>query len=427
MKKVIRKLEQKEIKLFTEIVSTAYPGIKLTTKQEKDSFIKRIGKILKESKNVQCFGIFDDKELIGGALYYKFRMNNRGEIIDMAGIGLVAISLLHKKEHAAKDLLSHFLNQFKDKKFRIASLYAFNPEFYKNMGFCFGTRFYRYQIKPASFTDYSMKSHLRYATFEDVRKIHECYEEFHRNNHGTCSKHKKSFEASFKSGEIKYLVYEENAKIKAYMIFSQKDISKENFLRQVLEIQRLIINEPRAYKEFSTFLHSQKDQVDRIIIDSHDFDFIHLLNDPRDASENILPVVAHQFATDNTAMMYRILEPKMFIEDILKIKKPEGRFDFTLKIKDTFIKKNNISLNIHISKNKSVVSMGKLSDFVIGIDILNLASWLMGVIDLRKLYSYGLIELDSKEKRKTKEIESMLADIQKTIGFDIHPICLTPF
>ncbi|MGE3062190.1 MAG: hypothetical protein AB7T10_00940 [bacterium] len=35
MKRVIRELELKEIKTFTEIVSTAYPGIKLTSQGEK--------------------------------------------------------------------------------------------------------------------------------------------------------------------------------------------------------------------------------------------------------------------------------------------------------------------------------------------------------------------------------------------------------
>jgi len=427
MKRTIRELKPGEMCLFAEIVRTAYPGIKLSTQKERDGFVKRILKILKESKNVQCFGIFNDKELIGGALYYKFRMNNRGDIIDMAGIGLVAISLLHKKEHAAKDLLMHFLNYFKGRKFQIASLYAFNPEFYRKMGFCFGTRFYRYQVKPSSFADYSKKSHLRYATVEDTGKIHECYEEFHRNNHGTCSKQKKSFEASFKSGEIKYIVFEENAKIKAYMIFAQKETNKENFLRQVLEIQRLIVNDSRAYKEFSTFLHSQKDQVDRIIIDSHDFDFIHLLNDPRDGSENILPVVAHQFATDNTAMMYRILDARGFIEKIAEKSKTNKDFAFTLKIKDTFVSDEQISMNIISYKNSVKVSDGKNLPLIIEIDILNFASWLMGVIGLRKLYSYGLIDVKASGGFSKTDIDLSLSDIQTVLGYHEQPVCLTPF
>lgn len=427
MKRVIRELESKEIKTFTDIVSTAYPGIKLTSQKEKDSFIKRIKKILKENPNVQCFGIFNDKELIGGALYYKFKMNNRGEFIDMAGIGLVAISLLHKKEHAAKDLLSHFLNYYKDKKYQIASLYAFNPEFYKNMGFCFGTRFYRYQIKPVSFTDYSMKDHIRYAAVEDAQEIFDCYNEFYRKRHGLFLRQKKAFEDSLKSGAVKYLVYEENGKILGYMAFGQKETNKDNFLRQVLEIHVMIVNKRSAYKEFSTFLHSQKDQVDRIIIDTYDFDFIHLLKDPRDTSEIVLPFVAHQFATDNTAMMYRILDPKSFIEGILKGRVSESNLDFTLKIKDTFIRENNISLNILVGRKKAVVSTGKERELVIEIDIVNLASWLMGVIDLRKLYSYGLTDVNSNVKLKAKEMEDILGEIQKTVGYDTHPICLTPF
>ncbi|MGE3062189.1 MAG: hypothetical protein AB7T10_00935 [bacterium] len=88
---------------------------------------------------------------------------------------------------------------------------------------------------------------------------------------------------------------------------------------------------------------------------------------------------------------------------------------------------NRVSLNIISSKNSVKVSEGKPLPICIEIDIPNLACWLMGVIDLRKLYSIGLIEIKTSERLSRKEVDSILTDIQISFGYHSYPICLTPF
>ncbi|MDD3804594.1 MAG: GNAT family N-acetyltransferase [bacterium] len=425
-KRIVRELKSGEYGEFVDIVSLAYPGMKLSAKKDKENLEKRLKKSVKESEgDVSAVGIFEGEELLGGALYYKFKMNNRKEIIPMAGIGLVAVSLLKKKEHVAKDLLQHFLEYFRGKNYEIASLYAFSPEFYKKMGFCFGTRFFCFKGKPSSFTDYKVKSHLRYAVLKNADKLHRCYDEFARKNHGMFLKKKKSFEKSLKEGAVKYLVYEDGGRIKGYMAFGLKNTWKENFLREQMDVHIMIADEADVIREFSTFLHTQKDQIDRIEVDAYDPDFIHLLSDPRDGSENLRPLVAHQVATDNTAMMYRIINSERFIKRIVMRRGRSNCPSFKLKITDNFLPDN--SREIYVLPDKAIISDKGNADITIKIDVMNLSAFLTGVIKLQKLHSYGLIEVLKSGHKRNTDHSLPLEEIDNYLGYSAYPICLTPF
>ena len=425
-KRIVRELKSGEYGEFVDIVSLAYPGMKLSAKKDKENLEKRLKLSVKESEgDVSAVGIFEGEELLGGALYYKFKMNNRKEIVPMAGIGLVAVSLLKKKEHVAKDLLQHFLEYFKGKNYEIASLYAFSPEFYKKMGFCFGTRFFCFKGKPSSFTNYKVKSHLRYAVLKDADKLHKCYDLFARKNHGMFLRKKKNFEKSLKEGAVKYLVYEDGGRIKGYMAFGLKNTWKENFLREQMDVHIMIADEADVIREFSTFLHTQKDQIDRIEVDAYDPDFIHLLSDPRDGSENLRPLVAHQVATDNTAMMYRILDAKKFIERIVKSRGKSDCPPFKLKITDNFISDNSREINVF--PDKAIISDKGNANIIIKVDIMNLSAFLTGVMKLQKLHSYGLIEVSIADHKKNSVDSLFLKKIDNYLGHNEYPICLTPF
>lgn len=425
-KRLVRELKSGEYGEFVDIVSLAYPGMKLTTEKDRANLEKRLKKSVRESEgDVSAVGIFEGKELLGGAVYYRFKMNNRQEIVPMAGIGLVAVSLLKKKEHVARDLLRHFLEYFRGKDYEIASLYAFSPEFYKKMGFCFGTRFFCFKGKPSSFTDYKVKSHLRYAVLKDADKLHRCYDGFARKNHGMFLRKKKNFEKSLKDGAVKYLVYEDGGRIKGYMAFALKNTWKENFLREQMDVHVMIADEADVIREFSTFLNTQKDQIDRIEVDAYDPDFIHLLSDPRDGSENLRPLVAHQVATDNTAMMYRILDAEKFIKRMVKGRGKSECQPFKLKVTDNFISDNN--RDITVFPNKAAISDKGNADITIKIDIMNLAAFLTGVMKLQKLHSYGLIEVSTSGSKRSSGGSNPLKEIDDYLGYSVYPICLTPF
>jgi len=63
-------------------------------------------------------------------ILYDFSMNVHNHLMLAGGIGLVVVSLLHKKEKVAREMLRFFLHYYRDRQVSLVTLYPFRPDFY---------------------------------------------------------------------------------------------------------------------------------------------------------------------------------------------------------------------------------------------------------------------------------------------------------
>src|SRR5262249_3335709 len=152
---------------------------------------------------------------IGGMRLLDFHANILGQRLAVGGVGGVAVDLLHKKEHVAKHLIEYFLEHYHQRKTALTMLYPFRPDFYKQMGFGYGTKLCQYRVPPAAFPRAS-KAHLRALTHADAADLHACYSREVERTHGMCERALLAFERMFDNQALCAIGYAEEGKLRGY-------------------------------------------------------------------------------------------------------------------------------------------------------------------------------------------------------------------
>src|SRR4051794_34061950 len=101
---VLRQLNEQELEQYIEILGTAYPVMRLSTPESKESMKKRMLDFEKDTR-LHHFGLFRQDKLVGGMRFFDFTMNLHSVKIKAGGVGSVAVSFLHKKQKVAFNLI----------------------------------------------------------------------------------------------------------------------------------------------------------------------------------------------------------------------------------------------------------------------------------------------------------------------------------
>ncbi|WP_170829631.1 GNAT family N-acetyltransferase [Terribacillus halophilus] len=56
------------------------------------------------------YGVFEDEEILAGMRVFDFEMKYSSTPINIGGVGMLAVDMLHKKEKNAYNLLQYFFN-----------------------------------------------------------------------------------------------------------------------------------------------------------------------------------------------------------------------------------------------------------------------------------------------------------------------------
>jgi len=158
----IRKLNEENIDEYTEIAFNAYPSFKDFTKEAMDTYKREAVDILKNDEVVTFYGMFENEKLIGVMRLFDFEMNCFGKIIPVSGIGFLGVHLMHKKKKVARDMLEFYEKYYKKKNVSFGLLLPFRPDFYKKMGYGFGTKMNQYRLSTERLPEYRKESDIRY-------------------------------------------------------------------------------------------------------------------------------------------------------------------------------------------------------------------------------------------------------------------------
>lgn len=389
-----RKLEESEIKDFIRIGGLAYPHMNIHTPEDLQKHTDRYIKLQKEDPEVNLIGAFREDTLVGGMALHDFFMNFQGIELKAGGVAFVAVDLTHKKERVAKNIISHFIDTYRQQKVAMALLYPFRPDFYKQMGFGFGTKMNHYRIKPENLPKTEKKG-ISYLTEQDKEGLIDCYNRFAAKTHGMIKRTNIEISNMFAPGKHT-IVYKSGERIEGYAAFFFKKVSESNPLRNDILIRELVYHDLEAFRQLMNFFHTQLDQINRIIINTQDEYFHYLLKDPRDESDNNVAPVYHQSNLQGVGLMYRVIHTEELFRQLSQHNFNNQNIKLKLSIEDSFVPENSKPVYVDFVHGRAVLSEEKTFDAEISMDISDFSAMLMGCVEFKALLRLGLAQI-SKE------------------------------
>lgn len=415
----IRKLEsEQEFIQFADIAGNAYPGFKIQTQEEKKTFIENAMKAQRDNPYVKFYGVFEDEGLYGGMRYHDFKMKFLSAKIKVGGVGLVAVHLLHKKEKIAKEIITEFINHYRNEGASMVMLYPFRPDFYKKMGFGFGTSMNQYKVKPCNLPKGNSKSNISFIKIEEANKLLECYTRVYEKTNGLIEKYERDFILIFKNPRLKVVAFKKENEVQGYMSFEFKSGSDKSSMINDIIVNDLVFENSEALSEMMTFLNSQSDQIRYVVFNLQDEDFRFLLDDPRNDADNLFAPVYHECSIQGTGIMYRVVNIRSLIDNLKDHNFNNETLRLKITIRDSFIKDNDGSYILDFINGAVKVTSEQEYDAEISLDIADFSSLITCAVSFKSLYKYGRVTISKNE---------YLDKINRIFSTASKPVCMTVF
>jgi len=401
---------------FVDIFCEAYPGLEPASAADRVRLKERMLSLCDEEPTVTYYGLFRHGRLLGGMRFHDFTMNLLHTRVEAGGVGQVAVALLHKKEHVAKEMMSFFLRHYRESGAPIVLLYPFRPDFYKKMGFGYGTKMNQYRIKPSALPKGPSKMHLRYLGEDDRQALLDCYTRVVDRTHGMIDKSDYELTRLTTNARYRIVGYEEDGRVLGYLAFLFE--RGEDFIRNDIHVRELVYETPEALSELLTFLHTQADQIRTVILETQDEFFHHLLLDPRNDSASLIPSVFHESNIQGVGIMVRVVDvPGLF--------RRLGERDFggqtcrlKLTIEDSFFPENAGSMCLTLEGGRLLSLDDGDCDVEVRLGVSEFSSLLMGAVDFQSLYRYGLAGISDP---------GYVHVVDRVFAVKDKPVCTTAF
>jgi predicted acetyltransferase len=412
----IRVLSAPHFDKLAHILATAYPGFKILAAADRERFQERVRQLHEEDPTATFYGLFREGELLGTMCLYDFVMNFLGVHMPAGGIGQLAVDLMHKKEHAAKELMLYALRHFRSRQMPIVILYPFRPDFYRRMNFGYGPKMSQYRVKPAAFAKDSSKAHIRYLGSDDRQAIVDCYQRFARQTHGMIDKTEREMRNLFANEQKQVVGYEWQGAIRGYLVYTFEH--GDTFLTNDLHIHEWIYETPEALSELMAFLRSQADQIRDVVVETHDEGFHHLFDDPRNGTGNLIPSVYHETNTQGVGLMYRLVDVAGIFDQLAQHDFGGQTCTLKLMVEDSFLPENAGSTLLRFDGGRMQRQAQGSADLEVRLAIEDLSSLLAGTVTIRALYNYGLAEISDP---------SHVERLSRLFAVEQQPACSTSF
>ncbi len=364
--------------------------------------------------------MYEGRKLKGGIKLYDYDMTLFGKLVPTGGGGALAVSLLHKKEHIARDLVRFFFEYYRKKESPLAILWPFRPDFYRRMGCGLGAKSYVYKVRPSDLPKHGDRSKVRFLSRNDLRDMLDCYNRYAATTNGMVQDIPPGREALFDFfAKAKHIGYYHGKTLKGFAVFQFEPGKADHFLDNDITVTELVYETPESLAGLLAFFHSQFDQIAHITFRTADDSFHHLFADPRHDAHRVFPPVYHETNMSGVGIMYRVLNCRRLFE-VMNTRNFGGQtLRLKLTIRDSFLPHNQGTLVIHFD-NGAVEMKGQRAkyDVELAMDVAELSSLIMGVLPLKSLWTYGQAEISDPKYIDT---------LNRLFTTDHKPVCTTPF
>lgn len=412
----IRILSAQDFDALSHIATTAYPGFKIVTPEDRERFRDRMLQLHQEDPTANFHGLFRQGRLLGTMCLYDFAMHFLGTSVPTGGVGQIAVDLTHKKEHVAKEMMLFFLREYRRRGAPLVTLYPFRPDFYVKMGVGYGSKISQYRIKPAALPQGPSKASVRYLGPDDKQAIVDCYQRVATRTHGMMHKTDREMRSLFARPQNQIVGVETDGRLSGYLVYTFEQ--GHHFITNDLHIQEWIYETPQALADLLTFLHSQADQIRDVIIDTQDEDFHHLPADPRNGSDRLIPSVYHETNSQGVGLMIRVVDVPGIFQQLAERDFGGQSCTLNLVIQDSFLSENQGATLLQFDRGRVRLGVQASPDVELNLSIGDFSSLLFGTVQLTSLIRYG---------RATLSDERYVSVLSRIFAVEQKPVCLTHF
>lgn len=399
---IIKKMPLDEMSSFTDL-SNAAGTIDYDT-EYIHSETNHFRDIVDGCEEINFYGAVLDGKVVGQTSIGIFKMNLRSATVKLSGIGMVTTDMLHKKERICKTMMEHFIDESLHNGANIHFLSPFRPDFYKKMGFGYGSTLYQYRFPTISIPDIGKKSELSYFTKNDVQAFLNCYNRFYQMHHGSISRIEYFITNQLGGGKRIVVRRLQNGEISGALVFTRS----ENW--DNMKVKEMIYDDTETLYAFCSFLRSQADESASVIVNTPDEYLYYLLNE---GTYGLSQMEICKCSVDN---MFRISNVAGLFKELEEVNFNDQNIILCINLLDSFLPSNQKKTIIQFEKGYPHVIDDKsiTPSLEITMDVSNFSSLMVGAIDVNALCRMGLITLSDPGK---------LNVLEKLFALSLKPLC----
>jgi predicted N-acetyltransferase YhbS len=380
--------------VMARLMADAYPIMRVTTPEALAKQADTLKDILGHP-GTSWVVAERDGTLVGAMRLYDYQMNVRGRDALTGGVGAVAVSRVHKRQGIARALIAWYLDAYRRRGAPFAALHAFRPDFYRALGFGYGTPVRRYRLAPATLRDAGARGTVRILGDGDIDALLACSERVRKTTHGLIAKHRTPAERALADAALRHVAVEDHGEVRAFMQTSAVVCGDDFRNRDELVVRDLTYEDESYLAALLGHLRAQRDQFARIVFETQDDAFYLAATDPRDGSDlAVAPPAWHRVTETGLGIMYRILDVEAALAHL-----PPSATPFTLKldVEDAFFAETagarTLGFGPHGAPRRDDTAQ---PDATLSIGIADLSSVVMGSLRLRDVVRHRLASVEPR-------------------------------
>jgi predicted acetyltransferase len=404
------------IAALARLLVDAYPVMGITTRDALAAYEGQFPEILRVDGTVVVIAERDGA-LAGAMRLYDYQMNVRGRDAFTGGVGAVAVALTHKRQGIARALIAWYLDRYRARDAAFAALHPFRLDFYRALGFGYGTPVHRFRFAPGTLRDDGARGTVRMLGESDLDALLDCYERVRAKTNGLIAKHRAATARALADAATRYVAVEDAGAVRGFMQTTAAGADAALRNRDELIVRDLAYEDETYLAALLGYLRNQRDQFARIAIESQDAAFYLAATDPRDGSDlAVAPPATHRVAETGLGIMYRILDVERALSYLPGTTAP---FALRLAVDDPFQPAVGGTRTFRFGPRRSPQRDDTASpDATLAIGIHDLSSVVLGSLRLRDVVHHSLA---------TVEPARALDIVDAAFRADQPPYCTTRF
>jgi predicted acetyltransferase len=355
---------------------------------------------------------------IGAMVLYDYVMNLRGRDTRAVGVGSVATALARKRRGIARGLVAWHLADARARGATFSVLYAFRPDFYRKLGYGYGTPTQRHTFRPDSLRASGATGTVRTLDLRDETAIVACHERVRALGYGLIARTPEQLRRTLADTSLRYVgAFDDAGTMRAYMQTSVILGPERTANRNCLVVRDVLYEDDGALAALLGYLRNQRDQFADVAVETQDDAFHLVADDPRDGSDLLVaPPGVHKIAERGLGMMYRLLDVPAAFAHLGPVETP---FTLRVEVEDPLFAATNGAWTFRFGRYAApTYDEAAVPDATLRIGIGDLSSLLAGSVDLRPLVRHQLARV---------EPDAMLTHADRAFRGDHRPYCTTRF
>src|SRR5581483_8303493 len=201
---------------IARLEAAAYPVLQADTPDGFARFAERVRALAAETGTRVAIAELDG-EAVGAMATYEFTMRLRERDARAAGLGSVAVSLAHKRRGIARAMVRRFLDDAHEQGASIALLHPFRLDFYRTLGFGYGTPTQRYRLAPATIDVRGARGTARILGARDLEAMLACDERVRATTNGLLARSPARLARLLAEPGLRYVGVDDDGTLRAFM------------------------------------------------------------------------------------------------------------------------------------------------------------------------------------------------------------------